>query len=104
MQSVDPIKHPAPSADQRAMEIVLAIGAAVAVLLLLRVLATRGERIDYRNAFSSASELTEDSIRGLLLGGRKIEAIKAYRRLHGVDLKDAKQAVERLAERLSPSA
>ena len=32
--------------------------------------------------------------------GHKIEAINAYRAIHGVGLKDAKEAVERLAKRL----
>lgn len=31
--------------------------------------------------------------------GRKIEAIKLYRRLHGTDLKAAKDAVDRMSER-----
>jgi ribosomal protein L7/L12 len=86
------------------METVMMIGAAVVFLLVLRAVATRGERIDHPDGFSpDAVEVTEDSIRGLLLGGRKIEAIKAYRRLHRVDLMEAKEGVERLAEKLPPS-
>jgi ribosomal protein L7/L12 len=42
-------------------------------------------------------------VRELLLRGRKLQAIKLYRRLHGVDLKAAKQAVERLADGLPPA-
>ena len=40
------------------------------------------------------SEL-EHQIAVHLAQGRKIDAIKAYRRLHGVDLKSAKEAIER---------
>jgi ribosomal protein L7/L12 len=36
--------------------------------------------------------------------GHKIDAIKVYRRLHGVGLKEAKDAVERLAATLPPSS
>ena len=43
---------------------------------------------------------TEADLRTLLMAGRKIDAIKVYRRLHGVDLKTAKEAVERLAAEL----
>jgi large subunit ribosomal protein L7/L12 len=43
---------------------------------------------------------TEEDIPRLLMGGHKIDAIKVYRRLHGVDLKKAKKAVEHLASQL----
>lgn len=38
----------------------------------------------------------EARVREALGGGRKIEAIKTYREVHGVGLKEAKEAVERL--------
>jgi len=37
------------------------------------------------------------------MGGHKIDAIKVYRRLHGGDLKGAKEAIERLAAGLPRS-
>ena len=43
------------------------------------------------------STATETDIHRLLMAGRKIDAIKVYRRLHGVDLKRAKEEVDRLA-------
>lgn len=46
---------------------------------------------------------TEGDLRTLVMAGRKIDAIKVYRRLHGVDLKAAKEAVERLAAELPRS-
>ena len=40
--------------------------------------------------------LTDDEIRKTLQKGNKIEAIKMYRELYGVDLKTAKEAVEEM--------
>jgi ribosomal protein L7/L12 len=45
---------------------------------------------------------TEQAFRALLAAGRKIDAIKVYRRLHGVDLKTAKEAVDRITAELPP--
>lgn len=47
---------------------------------------------------------TEEDIPRLLMSGHKIDAIRVYRRLHAVDLKTAKEAVERMAEGLPRSA
>jgi len=72
--------------------------AAVVALLLVAVFRGRGSShgIDLDTA-------TEEDIPRLLMGGHKIDAIKVYRRLHGVDLKGAKEAVEHLAAGLPPS-
>lgn len=71
---------------------------AAAVILLFIVLSRTGRthNIDLDTA-------TEEDIPRLLMGGHKIDAIKVYRRLHDVDLKTAKEAVERLAARLPKS-
>jgi ribosomal protein L7/L12 len=71
---------------------------AAAVILLLIVLSRTGRthNIDLDTA-------TEQDITRLLMGGHKIDAIKVYRRLHDVDLKTAKEAVERLAAKLPRS-
>ena len=45
---------------------------------------------------------TEADLHRLVMAGRKIDAIKVYRRLHRVDLKAAKEAVERLIAELPP--
>jgi ribosomal protein L7/L12 len=83
------------------MQIIAGIVAALVLLFLIRAVLTRGEAtFSRRAADASAISPTEDSIRECLLRGRKIEAIKAYRALHRVDLKTAKEAVERLAEQL----
>ena len=46
---------------------------------------------------------TNADLHRLIMAGRKIDAIKVYRRLHRVDLKAAKEAVEQLAAELPPS-
>ena len=69
---------------------------AAAVVLLLIVLSRTGRsphNIDLDTA-------TEGDIPRLLMGGHKIDAIKVYRRLHDVDLREAKEAVERIAAKL----
>jgi ribosomal protein L7/L12 len=69
-----------------------------AVVLLFLVLSRTGRthNIDLDTA-------TEGDIPRLLMGGHKIDAIKVYRRLHDVDLKTAKEAVERIAAKLPRS-
>jgi large subunit ribosomal protein L7/L12 len=71
---------------------------AVVVLVLVAIFRGRGSShgIDVDTA-------TEEDIPRLLMGGHKIDAIKVYRRLHGVDLKGAKEAIERLAGGGPPS-
>jgi large subunit ribosomal protein L7/L12 len=65
-----------------------------AVVVLLLVVISRGRGSSHGIDVDTA---TEEDIPALLMGGHKIDAIKVYRRLHGVDLKGAKEAVERLA-------
>ena len=74
------------------------IVAAVALLLLMVV--SRGRGGSHGINLDTA---TEGDIPRLLMGGHKIDAIKVYRRLHGVGLKEAKEAVERQAATLPPS-
>ena len=74
---------------------------AIALVLLLGVVSRRGER-----AGTSGRPRLGDTppsaaeIDGLLQAGQKIAAIKAYRQLHGVDLKTAKDAVDARAREL----
>lgn len=83
------------------MEIVAAVAGTLILLLMLRVVITRKEAYPSASLPSGASAPpTEESIRELLLRGRKIEAIKAYRQARDADLMTAKEAVERLAREL----
>jgi ribosomal protein L7/L12 len=71
-------------------------GGAVVVLALL---SRRGEAPGTPGRAGVAPP-SPAQIDDLLRTGRKIEAIKVYRRLHGVDLKTAKDAVDARAREL----
>ena len=74
---------------------------AIAVVLLLGALSRRGERAGTaRRPSPGAPPPSPEGIDGLLQAGQKIAAIKAYRQLHGVDLKTAKDAVDARAREL----
>ena len=74
---------------------------AVAVVLLLGWVSRRGERAASGPRRREAlPPTTAATIYGLLQAGQKIAAIKAYRQLHGVDLKTAKDAVDARAREL----
>jgi hypothetical protein len=70
----------------------IALGVLLAVVLIRR----RAERPDSPLARlrRGGPPPTEEEIDASLRAGRKLEAIKLYRVLHGVDLKAAKQAIE----------
>jgi ribosomal protein L7/L12 len=71
-----------------------------AVVVLLWIVLSRTGRSPHNIDLDTA---TDEDINRLLMGGHKIDAIKVYRRLHDVDLKTAKDAVERLAAKLPGS-
>ena len=73
--------------------------AAVTAVVCLGLMSRRGERPGSKEARPGAipSPATIDE---LLRGGQKIQAIKYYRELHGVDLKTAKDAVDARAREL----
>ena len=50
------------------------------------------------SCFSIPNDLTDDDVHDLIQKGRKIEAIKAYRAVHGVGLKEARDAVEQMTQ------
>lgn len=75
--------------------------AGAAAVVLLGLLSRRGERPGgSRELRPGDTPPSPAEIDALLRGGRKIEAIKMYRTLHGVDLKAAKDAVEARAREL----
>jgi ribosomal protein L7/L12 len=55
-------------------------------------------QMDYPQGLRSDADPNSgtDEIRRMALAGNKIEAIKRYREIHGVGLKEAKDAVEKL--------
>jgi hypothetical protein len=75
--------------------------AGIAVVLLLGYLSRRGERESgSRQLPPAGTRPPKADIDALLRAGQKIEAIKQYRALHGVDLKTAKDAIDARAREL----
>ena len=68
--------------------------AAIVAIGLLAVVSRRDERSGAPRLRSGYAPPSPERIDLLIRSGQKIEAIKAYRMLHRVDLKTAKDAVE----------
>ena len=68
-------------------------GAALGIIVLL-VMSRRGERSASSRLQTDNEPVSPERIDAFVRAGQKIEAIKAYRRLHGVGLKEAKDAVD----------
>jgi ribosomal protein L7/L12 len=73
--------------------------AALAAAAVLGLVSRRGERSGSREIRPSSTPPPPE-IDGLLRAGQKIEAIKRYRALHGVDLKTAKDAIDARAREM----
>jgi ribosomal protein L7/L12 len=88
----------------------LLIGAFIVIdaLILLGILASanrrRTEALRQQGLYPAPGKGTDADVAKLLAAGRKIDAIKIYREIHGVGLKEAKEAVERMAKCVDPSA
>jgi ribosomal protein L7/L12 len=74
--------------------------AGAAAVVLLGLVSRMGERSGSTRTSSSNAPPSPERIDELLRAGRKIDAIKAYRTLHGVDLKAAKDAIDSRAREL----
>jgi ribosomal protein L7/L12 len=74
----------------------------IAAVVLLGLLSRLGERSNPGGHRSDETPPSPQRIDELLRAGRKIDAIKAYRTLHGVDLKAAKDAIDARARQLAP--
>lgn len=73
--------------------------AAIAAVAVLGLVSRRGERADVKETRPSSTPPPPE-IDGLLRAGQKIEAIKRYRTLYGVDLKTAKDAIDARAREI----
>ena len=84
--------------------ILIVVGVVVAVVVLSRIASIlrirQQDQMDYPQGLRSDTEPNSgtDDILRLAQAGNKIEAIKLYREIHGVGLKEAKDAVEKLIE------
>lgn len=74
--------------------------AGIAAVVLLAIATRRGESPGSSRARSGTAPPSAERIDEFLRAGQKIEAIKEYRALYGVDLKAAKDAVETRAREL----
>ena len=74
--------------------------AAAAAAVGLGFLSRRGERASSKEVRPGSTPPSPATIDELVRGGQKIEAIKHYRAMHGVDLKTAKDAVDARAREL----
>ena len=75
--------------------------AALAAVAVLGLVSRRGERAGSRDGqATNAPPPPPPEIDDLLRDGHKIEAIKRYRTLHGVDLKTAKDAIDARAREI----
>jgi ribosomal protein L7/L12 len=71
---------------------------AAVVLVVLVVTVVRRYSVSDAPTGELPGGSTDDDVARLAALGRKIEAIKLYRRLHATDLKTAKDAVDRMGE------
>ena len=74
--------------------------AGAAAVVLLGLASRMGERSGSIRSGSSSPPPSPERIDQLLRAGHKIDAIKAYRTLNGVDLKAAKDAIDARAREL----
>ena len=69
---------------------IIVVGLVVVGVLFLLTLGNKSSS----DSIKTSSNYTEEDVKNYLRAGRKIEAIKCYREMTGVGLKDAKEAVE----------
>ena len=74
--------------------------AIIGIIIILSILIIRFANKPGSRSAPSKSLSSEQDIIDALKDGNKIEAIKHYRYVHGVGLKEAKQAVEKINENL----
>jgi ribosomal protein L7/L12 len=74
--------------------------AALAAVAFLGLVSRGGERPGSKQSRPTPTPPPPPEIDNLLRAGQKIEAIKRYRALHGVDLKTAKDAIDARAREM----
>jgi ribosomal protein L7/L12 len=78
------------------MRILFAIGLLIAFAFLVNWLNTRKvNKLRDEGIYPQAGLETDADVNRLILLGMKVEAIKVFRTVHGVTLRQAKEAVER---------
>lgn len=84
--------------------IVLAILVGLVLVMFLADAWTRGRvrRLQRRGIYPLAGEERHADVERLIRMGRRMEAIRVYRDVHGVGLKEAREVVDRLSETIRP--
>ncbi len=79
--------------------ITIGIVVVAVVVVVLAIISRRGEGGgNSRVPVPRANQATEEDVRKIAMAGQKIQAIKLYREMHHVGLKEAKEAVERMLD------
>lgn len=87
--------------DQLSAQVLIVIGALVVLgFVMLQRRRTKIESLRRTGVYPRAGEETEADVDRLIMKGHKIEAIRVFRALHDVDLKEAKEAVEKRQQEL----
>lgn len=66
------------------------------IIVALTILVSKLSGSNNNTPAESVGELSDEKIKDIATGGQKVTAIKLYRQLHNVGLKDAKEAVEKM--------
>ena len=82
--------------DQLSVQVLIVIGALLVLgFFMFQRRRSKIEDLRRTGVYPRPGEETEADIDRLIMKGHKIEAIKVFRALHDVDLKEAKEAVEK---------
>lgn len=82
--------------DQLPLQILIVIGALLVLgFFMFQRRRKKIEELRRTGVYPRPGEETEAAVDRLIMKGHKIEAIKVFRALHDVDLKAAKEAVEK---------
>jgi len=84
------------------MVLYVVVAFAAAALVLSAMSRRRGDDLGQTGFSPPPGQGSDADVERLVALGRKIDAIKLYRRIHGADLKSAKDAVDKMAEKPGP--
>jgi len=83
------------------MKIALAVGVVVVILMLIHTVnRLKLQRLRDSGLYPPQGTGTMADVERLIMSGQKLSAVKLYREIKRVDLKDAKQAVDEMVENL----
>ncbi len=81
------------------MVLYIVVAVAAAALALNAMNRRRTDDLRQTGLYPPPGQGSDADVERLVALGRKIDAIKLYREVHGTDLKSAKDAVDKIAER-----